>query len=237
VLDDRPANFDFLHAGGLDRWLRHVTSLMPDAHVDFAWVPAMTRPPRSYVETAKRFNAGFVWHGLDRHIDHARQIDAGAELERGRRHLDEIRDRYKVGFQPIIIFPFERHSPPVIEAARKAGFLAAFENPFTEPAYEIALPSFLRMSTPLQPMYGSYFPVYRRFAARLMDRNRMLALAALGMPIVVTIHPRDIGMTRLRWNSRLSVGGESDLDLALRVAAEKGFRPMTLAGIAAEMTS
>ncbi len=234
VLDDRPANFDFFQTGGLERWLRQLETRLSGIHLDFAWIPSQTRPPRSYVAMTGKFNVGFVWHGLNRHVDHGELRDPQVELVHGRANVDEIARRYSVRFQPIIIFPFERHSPPVIDAVHREGFVASFENPFTEPAYESALPGYLRMSTPMQPMYGRYFPIFRRFAARILDRGRMLALAALGMPIVATVHPQGVGLGRLPSPLQTS-SNESDLNRIVSFAAEKQLRPMALAGIAQEM--
>jgi hypothetical protein len=233
VLDDRPANFDFFRTGNLERWLQNLESRLPGVHVDFAWVPSQTHPPRSYVAAAGKFNASFVWHGLDRHVDHSEPLDVDAELARGRDHVDEISRRYGVRFQPVMIFPFERHSPLVINAIHRAGFLASFENPFTQPSYELPLPGFLRMSTPMQPLYGRYFPIFRRFAARLLDRGRMLALTALGMPVVATVHPSGVGLGRLP-QSMQSDNVETQLDRIVRFAAEKRLRPAPLAAIALE---
>ena len=234
VLDDRPANFDFFQTGGLERWLSQLETRLSGVHLDFAWIPSQTHPPRSYVATTGRFNVGFVWHGLNRHIDHSELRDPQVELAHGRANVDEIARRYGVRFQPVIIFPYERHSPAVIDAVHRAGFVASFENPFTQPAYETALPGYLRMSTPMQPIYGRYFPIFRRFAARLLDRGRMLALAALGMPIIATVHPQGVGLGRLPGPFQKS-GNESDLNRIVSFAAEKKLRPMTLCAIAQEM--
>jgi hypothetical protein len=43
----------------------------PDFHLDCAWVPDQNSPARRYVEVLKRYDAGFVWHGLLSHIDHS----------------------------------------------------------------------------------------------------------------------------------------------------------------------
>jgi hypothetical protein len=233
VLDDRPANFDFFRTGRLEKWLAHLTSLMPDACLDFAWIPSQTRPPHSYVEMAEKFRVNFVWHGLNRHTDHSELIDIDGELARGRANVDEISRRYGVCFQSVMIFPFERHNPAVIDAVHRAGFIASFENPFTAPNYESALPKFLRMSTPMQPLYGRYFPIFRRFSARLLDRDRMLALSALRMPVIATVHPGGVGLGRPFRSNKTNV--ESVLDQVVGFAAEKKLRPLSLAAIAQEM--
>jgi hypothetical protein len=67
----------------------------------------------------------------------------------------------------------------------------------------------------------------------MLDRNRMLALATLGMPIIALAHPNNLGVQRFR--PTRDQMGPSYFDRIARFAAEKSLRPMSLENIAREM--
>ena len=71
-----------------------------------------------------------------------------------------------------------------------------------------------------------------RDAIEVLTRDRMLALATLGMPIVALAHPRDLALRRFRRGDPADV---SYFDSVLTFAAEKSLRPMSLELIAAEV--
>jgi hypothetical protein len=132
-----------------------------------------------------------------------------------------------------MIFPFERANPEAVRVARREGFSASYENPINREELESFVPGFMRYSTSLQPLYGLYYPVLCRFPASFLSYNRMLALATLGLPIVLTAYPEDL---RLRsfvglWNFP---GSLNRCDGVLRFAAAKGLRPLSLEEIAHE---
>jgi hypothetical protein len=234
VLDDRPANFDYLRCEALEAWLSHTRELCEEVHLDFAWTPALSRPDPRYLNILKRFGVGFVWHGFWRHVNHSCGADWDGDFEKGRRLVTIIAARYGVDFQPIMIFPFERANPEAVRLARREGFIASFENPDNRSELERFLPSFMRYSTPLQPFYGLYYPVLRRFPASALSRDRMLALTALGLPVVASAHPKDLGLQRLP-GLRKFRGSPGYFDGVCRFAAAKGLRPLSLEQIAREM--
>ncbi len=235
LLDDRPRNFDYLNAGRVARWLANLESLAPGTHVDFAWTPAYAHPDQRYIDALKRFKTGFVWHGLFRHIDHRRLTDPGAHYEQGLRRVEQISRRYGVSFQPIMVLPFQEVDGDILVYLRKAGFRAAVFHGDPRPGLENPLPACMHYSTPLHDLYLDYLPVLRRFPAAALTRDRMLADAALDLPIIAAGHPVDVGLRRLAplLNRGEPVSGYFDQVLAF--AREKGLRPMPLADIAAEM--
>src|SRR5579871_2981378 len=127
-IDDRPANHDYFTSGRLQRWLEHANRLMPGVRLDFAWVPQQSRPASRYIEVLRRFNTGFVWHGLHRHVDHSKLPDLRAEFRQGRRQLASLRRRYGVEFQPILVFPFERFNRALLDFLADNGFLATLKH-------------------------------------------------------------------------------------------------------------
>ena len=83
VLDDRPANFDYLQCRRLEAWLSHARSLYEDIHIDFAWTPSQSQPSHRYIDILKRFGVGFVWHGFYRRVAHSRQARWDGQVEKG----------------------------------------------------------------------------------------------------------------------------------------------------------
>lgn len=237
TIDDRPANFDHFNAAPLRALLRHVEELHPGAHTDFAWTPSHTRAARGYVETVRNFSTGFVWHGLRRHVDHRALSDPAAELAQGRRLARRIERRFGVRLQPVMIFPFERSTPAQLELLGRSGFIASVEEPRHpvrpgDPAGSghLACERASRAGGP------PGLTVLHRYPAAALTRDRMLAMAALGLPIIAYAHPEDIGLRRFsRFFDR---GGEvSHFDEVLRFAASKALRPRSLEDIAAEIAA
>lgn len=228
VIDDRPVNYDYFNAGKLDGFLRHLEAQCPGIHTDFAWTPIHTRPHRRYLEVLSRYNTGFVWHGFLRHIDHRTITDFESHLSAGRACVDEISREYGVRIQPVMIFPFEKDTARAEELLRRAGFVAKVQSAggFPPPAYYR-----LRNVAEEPPLDDSFSVVFRE-SIDLLSRDRMLAMATLGMPIVALAHPRDLALRRFSGRDR---GAISYFDSVLRFAADKSLRPKSLESIAAEV--
>jgi hypothetical protein len=228
VIDDRPINYDYFNAGKLDAFLQHLEAQCPGIHTDFAWTPCHTRPHRRYIEVLSRYNTGFVWHGFLRHIDHRTITDFEEHLSAGRACVDEISREYGVRIQPVMIFPFEKDTARAEELLRRAGFVAKVQSAGGFPA-----PAYYRLrDVGEEPSLDDSFSVVFRESIDLLSRDRMLALATLGMPIVALAHPRDIALRRF---SRSDRGAMSYFDSVLRFAAEKSLRPKSLESIATEV--
>jgi hypothetical protein len=225
VIDDRPINYDYFNAGNLDAFLAHLERQCPGIHTDFAWTPWHTRPHRGYLNVLSRYNTGFVWHGYLRHVDHRTITDFEAQLSAGRARVDEISREYGVRFQPVMIFPFEKDTPRAEALLRQAGFVAKVQSAGGFPP-----PSYYRLRAVDED--DCPFSVVFRDSIDLMSRDRMLAMATLGMPIVALAHPRDIALRRF---GRRDQSAFSYFDPVLRFAAEKSLRPMPLEEIAAEV--
>ncbi len=225
VIDDRPVNFDYFNAGKLDAFLAHLERQCPGIHTDFAWTPWHTRPHRGFLNVLCRYNTGFVWHGYLHHVDHRTITDYEAHLSAGRARVDEITREYGVRFQPVMIFPFERDTPRAEALLRQTGFVAKVQSAggFPPPAY-------YRLRAVDEE--DSRFSVVFRDSIDLMSRDRMLAMATLGMPIVALAHPRDIALRRF---GRFDKAAILYFDPILRFATEKSLRPMPLEEIAAEV--
>ena len=82
------------------------------------------------------------------------------------------------------------------------------------------------------PSMDSPFSVVFRDSVGTLNRDQMLALATLGMPIVALAHPYDVGLRRF---PRADHGSVSYFDPILEFAEEKSLRPMSLEEIAAEV--
>jgi hypothetical protein len=231
TIDDRPANYDYLSAGRLRVLLEHMAGRLPDFHIDFAWTPSEIHPSRRYVEVLKEFGAGFVWHGLHRHVDHSLVADPAVDFAAGRYLVDSISRRFAVDFQPVMIFPFEGVGRASEEVLKRAGFVAKSEMPGADVESEKGIPQFLRYSSPPSRISTQTLTVLYRYEATRLDRDSMLAHAALGLPIIAMGHPRDVGLKRFaRFRSETVVS--SYFDHVLDFGAEKGLRPMSLEQIA-----
>ena len=233
VVDDRPANLDYFNSRHLGQFLVHLRQLCPSVHIDFAWTPEQTHPDRSYIEVLRRFDAGFVWHGLKRHVDH-RSIDtAGDELDRGRTLVREIVRRYGVTFQHIMVFPFEKSTPSLLRLLANSGFLASVESVDESAGAHPNVPAYIQSSTPLKPTDGP-LPILYRYSCKHLTRNRLLALAILGNPIIAAAHPGDLSLGRL--SGIVKRGGSfRHFDEVLEFAAAKHLRASSLERIATEI--
>jgi hypothetical protein len=204
--------------------------------VDFAWTPCQSRPCRSYLEAMKGFSTGFVWHGLWRHVDHRAIAHPAAELAKGRRTVERIERRLGIRFQPIMIFPFERSASTQYPLLAQAGFLASVEEsryPSCSDPHPPGCPGDA-LASRTDPTCG--FDILYRYAATSLTRDRMLAMAALGLPIIAFAHPGDVGLRRLSgfWNR----GGDvSHFDEVLKFASSKRLPSRSLEEIAAWVTT
>jgi hypothetical protein len=228
VIDDRPINYDYFNARTLQAFMQHLDDQCPGIHTDFAWSPTHTRPHREYLKVLGRHNAGFVWHGFLRHVDHRTITDYESHLEAGRARVDEITRKYGVRFQPVMIFPYEKDTPAATDLLRRAGFVAKVESMGGDSPADYYR---LRDAEDESP-YDDEFSLIYRDSIDLLSRDRMLALATLGMPVIALAHPRDISLRRFPWGDR---GAISYFDSVLKFAAEKSLRPMSLEEIAAEV--
>lgn len=232
VIDDRPINFDHFNAAPVTALLRHIDHLCPGAHTDFAWTPCHTNPCRSYLEAMKEFSTGFVWHGLCRHVDHRVMSHPAAELARGRRMVARIERRFGIRWQPIMIFPFERSAPTQFPLLARAGFIASVEEPRHPSCSDPQLAGYPEDSLASHTDASSGFAVLYRYSAISLTRDRMLAMAALGLPIIAFAHPEDVGLKRFSrfWDR----GGDvSHFDEVLKFASSKKLPSRSLEEIAA----
>jgi hypothetical protein len=234
TIDDRPANFDHFNSAALSGLLRHIEEVCPGAHTDFGWTPRYTHPSQSYLEVMKKFATGFVWHGLWRHVDHRTIADPAAEFARGRRLANEIERRFGIRLQSIMIFPYERSAPEQFRLLLEAGFQACVEEPSYPRDLAAHLPRYLLYSLPFITHALCDFTVLYRYRMVTLTRDRMLAMAALGLPIIAYAHPLDVGLQRL---SRLwDRGGDvSHFDPLLEFAMSKKLPSRSLEEIATEV--
>ncbi|HZY59167.1 MAG TPA: hypothetical protein VFE56_05355 [Candidatus Binataceae bacterium] len=237
LLDDRPRNYDYLNAGRVTRWLGHLDSIAAGTHVDFAWTPIYSHPGRRYIRALKRFNTGFIWHGLLRHIDHRGLKDPAASYAQGLRRVEQISRRYGVRFEPVIVLPYQEADRDILRYLGEAGFRAAVFNSDLRAGLENPLPAFMRHSTALHELYLDYLPVLRRYPAPALGRDLMLANAALGLPIIAAGHPENVGLRRLAplYAPRQPVSRY--FDEVVGFARAKRLRPLSLEEIATEMIS
>ena len=129
-----------------------------------------------------------------------------------------------------MIFPYEKDiTPRAADLLRRTGFKAKVESmggsPLTDCCYR--LPGIGDESSS-----DDQFSVVFRDSIDLLTRDRMLALATLGMPVIALAHPRDLALRRFRRGDPTQM---SYFDSVLTFAAEKSLRPMALEEIAAEV--
>jgi hypothetical protein len=228
VIDDRPINLDYFNAVSLQAFLQHLDAQCPGIHTDFAWTPTYTRPHRRYLDVLTAHNTGFVWHGFLRHVDHREVTDYESQFVAGRARVEGITRQYGVRFQRVMIFPYEKDTPRATELLRRTGFVAKVQSMDGPPPA-----NYYRLrGIAAEPSFYKKFSVIYRDAIEILTRDRMLALATLGMPIVALAHPRDLALRRFR---RGDPGDVSYFDSVLAFAAEKSLRPMPLEEIAAEV--
>jgi len=234
TIDDRPVNFDHFNVAPVSALLRHIDDLCPGTHTDFAWTPRHTSPCRSYLEAMKEFSTGFVWHGLYRHVDHRVISHPAAELKEGSRMIRRLERRFGIRFQPIMIFPFERSEPNQFPLLGQKGFLAIVQEPRHSSGSDPDLPGYLEGSLPAHVDATSALTVLYRYPAASLTRDRMFAMAALGLPIIAVAHPDEVGLKRLSrfWDR----GGDvSHFDEVLKFASSKGLPPRSLEDIARDI--
>ncbi len=234
TIDDRPVNFDHFNAEAIAALLRRIDHLCPGAHTDFAWTPRHTRPCRGYLEVVKKFPAGFVWHGLYRHVDHRALAHPPAELAKGARTIGRLQRRFGIRFQPVMIFPFERSASSQFPLLMRAGFTAVVGEPRRPPHADSDLPESLAGSLPAHVDANSGLMVLYRYQAAALTRERMLAMASLGLPIIAVAHPDEVGLKRLSrfWDRG---GNVAHFDEVLKFASSKALRARSLEDIAVEV--
>jgi len=235
VLDDRPRNFDYFNAARVAQWLSQVERICPGTHVDFAWTPRHSRPSARYIGALKRFNTGFVWHGLHRHVDHRLVRNFCADHRQGLRRMEKIARRYSVSLQPIMILPFQDVDEATLLYLRGAGFSAAVFHADPRPGILPSLPGFMHYSTVCHDTYIRFLPALRRYLAPELTRDKLLANAALDLPIIAAAHPFEVGLRRFTCIYRPWEAPSRHFDEVLSFAREKGLRPLSLQEIAQEM--
>jgi hypothetical protein len=228
TIDDIPLGYDYLNESMLEDFLAHIENRCSRVHLDCAWIPTSQRISTRYVEILKNHGAGFLWHGMYRHVDHQKIDDPVADLEAGKRAMATNQYRYNVQLQPMIIFPFERASRGAEELLLGEGFLGAAEQPRHDEG--AGMPEYLRYSD-ASCVHESGLRFLHRYESQFLTRDRMLALAALDMPILAFAHPRDVRLRRL--SGILERGGRfAHFDHVLDFAATKGLVGQSLEEIA-----
>ena len=148
--------------------------------------------------------------------------------------IRQIEGRFGIRFQPIMIFPFERSTPKQFPLLVQAGFLAVVEQPRHPSCSDPNLPRYLEDSLPSRIDATSDLTVLYRYPAASLTRERMLAMAALGLPIIAVAHPDEVGLKRLSrfWDR----GGDlSHFDELLKFASFKGLPARSLEDIAGDV--
>ena len=229
VIDDRPINYDYFSVGRLKAFMDHLETCYPGIHVDFAWTPKHAHPLRRYVDLLRRYNAGFVWHGFLQHVDHRTITDYDHELQVGRNLVNEISTEYNVRFQPVMIFPYEKDTPRADELLQRSNFIAKVQS--YDSARATPWCSRLRSLQDERSANDSLAVIFRHPIDQL-SRDRMLALAVLGMPISALAHPRDLALRRVERHNPMAM---TYFDSVLTFAREKSLRSMSLEEIAAKV--
>jgi len=180
------------------------------------------------ISTYSAGNTGFVWHGFLRHIDHRTITDFESQLDAGRARVYEITRKYGVRFQPVMIFPYEKDTSVATDLLRSAGFVAKVRSMDGNPPADY----YRLRGVGDEASFDNEFSLIYRDSIDLLSRDRMLALATLGMPVIALAHPRDLSLRRFQRGDRTAM---SYFDSVLTFAAEKSLRPMSLEEIAAEV--
>jgi hypothetical protein len=231
VIDDRPANMDYFNVAALRGFLEPLVRQCPQIHVDFGWTPDQSGPSHRYVETLKRFNVGFVWHGLLHHVDHRTIANPDADFSKGNRLVLELSRNYRVKFQPVMVFPYEKENESCVALLKREGFIAKAETldhtkrRMTRDITEFEL---------AEDSANLRFVTLTRDSIENITRDRMLARAAIGLPVIVAAHPRDIDLRRLA-KLRPQAGSAAPLSGFLDFVTSKGLRPQSLEQIAHEV--
>jgi hypothetical protein len=128
-----------------------------------------------------------------------------------------------------MIFPFEKDNAQADYLLHRSDFIAKAV------CYDTAraTPGCFRLrSLQSTKSFDQSLAVIYRSAVEDLTRDRMLALAVLGMPICALAHPRDLGLRRFE---RYNLAAISYFDSILEFAKEKSLRSMSLEDIAAEV--
>lgn len=233
TMDDRPANFDYLNTNRLAQWLWHSSTEYPDVHIDFAWTPDQIYPPRSFVETLKRFNTGIVWHGFKHHLNHQDAQDLAGDLRDGIEMVKRLSSRFAIRFQPIMVFPFESFGLDALRLLEEQGFLATYAKEVAPVGLWSPYPSFMNCSVPLHEQFTEIFTVMRRWPLEALSRDVMLSHAALNLPTIAVLHPCDVGLRR--WPYYPAARPDlTKFDSLLSFAATKRLRARSLQEMAEE---
>lgn len=228
TIDDIPLEYDYLNESMLEDFMTHIERHCASVHLDCAWIPTSHRMSRRYVNILKHHGAGFVWHGMHRHVDHQKLDDPAEEFDAGKRAMANNRERYGVRFQPTVIFPFERAHRNAEQLLLNEGFLAGAEQPRHDEGS--GMPEFLRYSDE-SCVHESGLRFLHRYESQFLTADRMLALASMGLPILAFAHPRDVRLRRL--SGIVERGGTfSHFDHVLDFASSKGLPGRSLEEIA-----
>ena len=231
TIDDVPLPYDYFNEPMLEGFFAHVGSRHADFHLDCAWIPASHWISRRYIEILKHHDTGFVWHGMHRHVDHQKIDNPTAEMQAGKRAAAANAERYDIQLQPVLIFPFERADRRTEDLLLNEGFIAAAEQPRIDEG-EPGMPAYLRFAN-VACTHQSGMRFLHRYEADFLTRDRMLALASLGMPILAFGHPKDVRLRRLsRFMERGGVF--SHFDEVLDFASAKNLPGRSLEEIASE---
>jgi len=231
TIDDVPLPYDYFNEPMLEEFFAHIGNRHADFHLDCAWIPYSHWISRRYLEILKHHRTGFVWHGLHRHVDHQKIENPAAEMEAGKRATAANIERYGIRLQPMLIFPFERADRRAEALLLNEGFIAAAEQPRLDEGGP-ELPAYLRFATD-SCVHESGMRFLHRYEADFLTRDRMLALAALGLPILAFAHPKDVRLRRLsRFMERGGVFAH--FDHVLDFAAKKNLPGRSLEEIARE---
>ncbi len=231
TIDDIPLAYDYFNEPLLEEFFAHIENRCAAVHLDCAWIPTSQWISRRYVQMLKDHGAGFLWHGMHRHVDHQKIENPKAEMEAGKRAMAANMRRYGIQLQPMIIFPFERAHRSAEELLLNEGFFAAAEQPRHDEG-GAAMPEYLIYAN-ASCIHESGLRFLHRYEADFLTRDRMLAIAALGMPILAFAHPKDVRLRRL--SRFLERGGVySHFDEVLNFAAAKNLPGRSLEEIARE---
>ena len=229
TIDDIPLGYDYFNEPLLEGFFDHIERRCAAVHLDCAWIPTSRWISRGYVQMLKDHGAGFVWHGMHRHVDHQNIEHPAAEMEAGKRAMAANMRRYGVQLQPMIIFPFERAHRSAEELLLNEGFIAAAEQPRHDEG-GAEMPHYLAYASE-SCVHESGLRFLHRYEADFLTRDRMLAIAALGMPILAFAHPKDVRLRRL--SRFIDRGGVySHFDTVLDFAAAKSLPGLSLEEIA-----
>ncbi|HVN29805.1 MAG TPA: hypothetical protein VMT64_15020 [Candidatus Binataceae bacterium] len=229
TIDDVPLAYDYFNESRLEDFLAHLARRCGGFHLDCAWIPSSRWMSRKYVDILEGHGVGFLWHGIHEHVDHQKIADPDAEMTAGKDAMAANVERYGVRLQPLIIFPYERAHSSAERLLIKEGFLAGAEQPRHDDV-PAGAPSYLNYCAGWCA-HESGLRFLHRYEADFLTRDRMLAIAALGLPLLAFGHPKDVGLRRLsRFIER--GGSYSHFDAVLDFAAAKNLPGRSLEAIA-----